>query len=42
MDGGFCCWVTHDSSFVSELTFDETLEVTVDSLEHVVVPESTV
>ena len=32
---GFVVGVMHDSSSASELTFDETLEFRVDSLEHV-------
>ncbi len=36
---GFVAGVKHDSSRVSELTFDETLEFTVDSVEHVDVAE---
>jgi hypothetical protein len=39
IDGVFVAGVTHNSSCVSELTFDQTLEFTLDSLEHVDVAE---
>jgi hypothetical protein len=35
----FVVGVTHDSSCARELTFDETLEFTVNSLEHVILAE---